>query len=84
MTVKNPQLSTALFLDIAEKDITRTLSSSKDWVVVRVFEYGTIEEISEIINYYGRDTVKLILESAGALKPVTKAMARLFLDLNLK
>ena len=77
------ELSRTLFWDIAEKDINKTLSVSKDWVVIRVFEYGTIEEISEIINFYGSSAVIEILKSSRFLKPVTKAMARLFLDLNL-
>ena len=82
--MNNPQLSHTLFWDVAKKDIDKTLTGSRDWVVIRVFEYGTVEEINEIINYYGRSSVIQILKSASFLKPVTRAMARLFLDLNLK
>ena len=82
--MNNPQISQTLFWDVPKKDINKTLAESKDWVVIRVFEYGTIEEIQEIINYYGSSRVVQILKSANHLKPVTVAMARLFLDLNLK
>jgi len=82
--MSTPPISQALFWDIPEKDIDKTLLDAKDWVVIRIFEYGTVEEIQEIINYYGRSRVEQILKSTRFLKPVTKAMARLFLDLNLK
>ena len=82
--MNTPQISQTLFWDIPEKDIDKTLHDAKDWVVIRVFEYGTVEEINEIINYYGDSSVMKILKSARYLKPVTKAMARLFLDLNIK
>lgn len=83
MTLNNPPISSSLFWDIPERDISNALTNSKDWVVVRVFEYGSIEEITEIIKYYGTDTIRDLLKSSKALKPVTKAMARVFLDLNL-
>lgn len=83
MTPRNPSLSKSLFWDIPEGDILNVLSHSKDWVVIRVFEYGSIEEIAEIIKYYGAETVVALLESNRSLRPVTKAMARVFLDLNL-
>ncbi len=79
----NLKLGKELFWDIPEKDIQRVLSDSKEWVVERVFEYGTVNEIFEIIDYYGKATVSGILVKAK-LKTVARAMAHLFLDLELK
>lgn len=70
-----------LFWDIPEKDMGMAFTQSKDWVIVRVFEYGTLDEIAEIIDYYGKPMVKNALSNA-MLRPVAKAMGKLFLDLN--
>jgi hypothetical protein len=78
------RFSRALFWDINENEIDNTIAHSKDWVVHRVFEYGTLGEIFDIIDLYGSDQVSEILKSSSHLKPVTKAMGRLFLDLDVR
>jgi hypothetical protein len=82
--MNNTHLSRTLFWDVNEKNINDILEHSREWVVNRVFEYGTIEEIDEIINLNGKEQCIQMMTQATQLKPVTKAMARLFLDLNLK
>jgi hypothetical protein len=53
-------------------------------VIPRVFEYGTLGEITELIRYYGRDkTATILLRLKDQLKPVTKAMAWFYFDLVL-
>ncbi|MBS1680508.1 MAG: hypothetical protein JST48_02240 [Bacteroidetes bacterium] len=71
----------ALFWDINEKEIDKALIHSSDWVVNRVFEYGSIEDIREVIRFYKADNVKRILEHSP-LKPLTRAMAYLFLGID--
>jgi hypothetical protein len=69
-----------LFWDINEKDIERTLKESDDWVIVRVFEYGSLEEISRLIQLYGESKIKAVL-AQSQLRPMARAMAFLFLDI---
>jgi hypothetical protein len=71
----------ALFWDINEKDIERVLVESDDWVVHRVFEYGTLEDISDVIDLYGEQKVKAILMKSE-LRPLSRAMAFLFLGID--
>lgn len=75
-------LGRELFWDIPEKNIDLALERSPDWVIVRVFEHGTLDEISEIIRLYGESNVRNSL-LRNELKPVAKAMAWLYLDLDL-
>jgi hypothetical protein len=75
-------LGRELFWEINEKDIGKALMESDEWVVPRVFEYGTLKEIAEIIRYYGKDKVLDILLKVQ-LKPMSKAMAWYYLGLDL-
>jgi hypothetical protein len=75
-------LAKELFWDIPEKNIPLALNRSSEWVVVRVFEYGTLEEIAEIIKFYGKEKIKELLLKFN-LRPMAKAMARLFLDVEI-
>lgn len=75
-------LAKELFWDIPEKNIPLALIQSSEWVVVRVFEYGTLEEIAEIIKFYGKEKVKELLSKSN-LRPVAKAMAWLFLEVDI-
>jgi hypothetical protein len=75
-------LGRELFWEINEKDIGKALMESDEWVVPRVFEYGTLREIAEIIRYYGREKVVEILLKIN-LKPMSKAMAWYYLSLDL-
>jgi hypothetical protein len=78
----NINLAKELFWDIPEKNIVIALNRSSEWVVVRVFEYGTLEEIAEIIKFYGKEKLKELLLKSN-LRPMAKAMARLFLDVEI-
>jgi hypothetical protein len=75
-------LGRELFWEINEKDIGKALMESDEWVVPRVFEYGTLKEIAEIIRYYGKEKVVEILFKISP-KPMSKAMAWYFLSLDL-
>ncbi|HCW05979.1 MAG TPA: hypothetical protein DGG95_01290 [Cytophagales bacterium] len=71
----------ALFWDISEKDIDRALQESDDWVMVRVFEYGSLTDISQVIQLYGSEKCAAVLSSAS-LRPMAAAMAYLFLNVD--
>lgn len=54
-----PQISKRTFweVDISENDFKH----SREWVITRVFDRGTLDEVFSIINYYGLDFVKNVL-----------------------
>ena len=56
-----PDISKRTFwdVDISEND----LKNSYEWVITRVFDRGTLDEVLMIINYYGFDFVKRILQT---------------------
>ena len=70
----------ALFWDIPEENIEQALIESDEWVVNRVFEYGTLDHIFAVIDLYGEPRVKALL-SQSKMGRVTRAMAYLFFDL---
>ena len=70
-----------LFWDINEKDIDRVLAESDEWVIPRIFEYGSLDDIRDVIHLYGSDRVKTVLGNLK-LTPMSKAMAFLFLDMD--
>lgn len=72
-----------MFWDINEKDIEKALVESDDWVVARVFEYGTLDDIFDVIELYGKEKVKEILMKSK-LPPVSAAMALLYLGVHAR
>lgn len=55
-----PKISKRTFwdVDIATIDFKR----SYEWVITRVFDRGTLDEVFVIINYYGADFVKRTIQ----------------------
>ncbi len=72
----------ALFWDIAEDTIERALAEYDEWVILRVFEYGELEDIFDVINLYTRERVVAVFTNARP-KPMARAMAILFLDIEV-
>lgn len=72
---------TALFWDVNPVRIAEVLRDSDSWAIIRVFEYGEIEDIYDVIEFYGEGRVKSIL-GEGDLKPVAAVMAFLFLGVD--
>lgn len=70
-----------LFWEISPERIATTLRENDDWVIVRVFEYGTIEDIFNVIRTYGETKVREVL-CYEKLKPIAAAMAYLFLNVD--
>ena len=70
-----------LFWDINEKDIEKALVESPDWVVPRVFQYGTLNDIRDVINLYGKERTKRALLKIK-MRPLTRSMAYLFLNID--
>lgn len=70
-----------LFWEVRPDRIEQILRESDDWVIVRVFEYGEIEDILEVIELYGEEKVKDVLNREN-LKPIASVMAYLFLGVD--
>lgn len=43
------------------KDHVPQYDQHPKWIILRVFEYGRMEDIADIINYYGFDKVSQVL-----------------------
>ncbi|MBX2894675.1 MAG: hypothetical protein KF763_04490 [Cyclobacteriaceae bacterium] len=72
---------TSLFWEINPNRIASVLEENDDWVIVRVFEYGTIEDIAEVIRVYGKAKVIEVLRQEK-LTPIAASMAYLFLHVD--
>ena len=70
-----------LFWEVNPNRIEQILRESDDWVIIRVFEYGEIEDIFDVIQLYGEEKVKEVLNKEK-LKPITSVMAYLFLGVD--
>lgn len=70
-----------LFWEVSPDRIPQILQENDDWVIVRVFEYGEISDIYDVIRLYGEDKVKQVLRREK-LKPVSAVMAYLFLNVD--
>lgn len=70
-----------LFWDIASTRIPDTLVDNDDWAIVRIFEYGSLEDIQETIDLYGEGKVIEVL-STERLRPMAASMAFLFLSID--
>ena len=76
-----PQISKRTFwdVDISESDFQHRYA----WVITRVFDRGTLDEVFAIVNYYGFDFVKDVLTTTSDNLPNhTILLARAFFKLN--
>jgi hypothetical protein len=81
MTFSNLIHRKELFWEVNPSRIEQVLRESDDWVIVRVFEYGEIEDIFEVIDLYGVEKIKQVLSKEN-LKPVAAVMAYLFVGVD--
>ncbi len=66
-------------MDIGEHDFKH----SSEWVITRVFDRGTLDEVFSIIRYYGVDFVKdVLLTTNDNLPNHTILLARAIFKLN--
>lgn len=70
-----------LFWDIDEKDIPNALVKCDEWVLVRVLQYGTLNDIDLVIAFYGEQRARKVL-AAIDMPDVAYAMAHLYLGID--
>lgn len=71
----------SLFWEVAPHRIPAILMDSDEWVIPRIFEYGQIEDIKDVIALYGKERSIEVLREA-TLRPMARAMAFVALNLN--
>ncbi|MEI9921121.1 MAG: hypothetical protein WDO14_20345 [Bacteroidota bacterium] len=70
-----------LFWDISPESIKTALQKNDDWAIVRIFQYGTLDDILDCIELYGKKKVTAVL-SSSKLRPMAYAMGHLFLGVD--
>lgn len=77
-----PNLPKELFWDIPGQ--TPDYKNHSEWVIKRVFERGSMEDIAEVIIFYGKEKVKEVLTTTLHLDEDILYMASAILDIPLK
>ena len=54
-----PTISVTTFWDVKIQE--KEYAESFEWIILRVFDRGTLDEVFQIINYYGFDFVRNVL-----------------------
>jgi len=62
-----PILSSQTFWDINIDSIL--FDEHSEWIIERVFDKGSLEEVISIINYYGKDEIKNTLLNISSYLP---------------
>lgn len=74
-----PQLNNLLFGDT---DLTSLdYENQSSFIIKRVFEYGTWEDILEVTNFYGESKIKKTLLNSKSLTNKTVGVASLLLNI---
>lgn len=73
-----PDLPQVLFWDIPKQ--TPDYENHPEWVIKRVFERGSMENIAEIMLYYGREKTKEVLTATPHLDEDILYLASAILD----
>ena len=55
------KIQRGVFWEIDESKIEETIQTNPDFSIPRIFERGTIEEIFDMIDFYGEEKVKKTL-----------------------
>ncbi len=74
-----PEIRPTVFWDFPKENIDYTKDS--DFIICRVFNYGTLQEVADIIICYGKDYIKQLLLSTINLDAFGLAVASAFLQI---
>jgi hypothetical protein len=77
-----PDLPKVLFWDIPGQ--APDYENHPEWVIKRVFERGSMEDIAEVIIFYGNEKVKEVLTTTLHLDEDILYLASAILDIPLK
>ncbi|MCF6332150.1 MAG: hypothetical protein L3J11_02610 [Draconibacterium sp.] len=71
-----------LFWDVDIKRLSD--NDSKRFIIERVFNFGNLNELIELFNFYGKETIKKEIVKAGDLDNKTLSFASIFFNINQK
>lgn len=81
-TIKTPLTKRKeLFWDISPERVETVLRDNDEWAIVRIFEYGTLSDITDAIEFYGPQKTAGVLTHARR-RPTARVMAYLFLNVD--
>jgi len=69
---------TSLFWDVNISELS--FEKNKDFIIRRVFDRGTWDEILDLVLYYGEDNVKNSILKAPSLRKATVYLASAFFN----
>ncbi len=76
-----PQISDQTFWDIDVE--TLSFEDAFDWVILRVFDKGSLQEVMSVVNYYGSEKAKSFLQNEESYLPNhTILLAKAIFQLN--
>lgn len=78
-----PAISKRTFWDVEISEID--FEEYSEWVITRVFDRGTLDEVYSVINYYGYDFVKKTMQTTNDNLPnhsILLARAIFYLNYN--
>jgi hypothetical protein len=62
-----PKISTQTFWDINPESLS--FQEAAEWVILRVFDKGSLQEVLQVRDYYGSELVKETLTSQISILP---------------
>ena len=62
-----PTLSKQTFWDVNITSVS--FDDSSEWIIERVFDKGSFEEVCSVVNYYGKEEVKNIIVNIATFLP---------------
>lgn len=76
-----PNISKSAFWDIHFDQIDR--ENNKEYLIIKIIERGTFDDLLEMINFYGDAQIKYELCNASKLPERTYYFALTYFDLNI-
>jgi hypothetical protein len=62
-----PKISERTFWDVDPDTVS--FDESADWVILRVFDKGSLQEVMSVIAFYGHEKVKHLLQNETSYLP---------------
>ena len=76
-----PTLSQQTFWDVNIAELS--FEDSPDWIIERVFDRGSLDEVISVVNYYGKENVKKTIQTVPTYLPNhTNLLAKALFNLN--
>jgi hypothetical protein len=78
---KLPDISSVPFWDVHFEKTAEEYQKYSTYIISKVFDYGSLSDLIEIIRYYGKKRIKEEIVKAGSLRKKTLAFACVLFNL---